>query len=79
MMRSSPLIIQEIFGLQGHSLQHILLLEKRNDSLGSLEASALFCLESNPNLMKATSVDVQWLNNTFDFFQPNRAINPYSN
>ena len=34
MMRSSPLIIQEIFGWQGHSLQHILLLEKRDDSLG---------------------------------------------
>ena len=26
----------------------------------SLEASALFCLQSNPPLMKATSVDVQW-------------------
>ena len=35
MMRSPPLIIQELFGLQGHSIQHILLLKKRNDSFGN--------------------------------------------
>ena len=43
----------------------------------SLTKSALFCLSSIPNLLKATSGGVQGLNNIFDLFQPNRAVDLY--
>ena len=38
--------------------------------------STLLFTISIPNLMKATSEDVQGLNNTFDFLHPNKAFDP---
>ena len=48
---------------------------KASSKFKNMISTLLFTI-SIPNLMKATSEDVQGLNNTFDFLHPNKAFDP---